>query len=732
MIPVDILLKNRFMVPTVSTTEKRTSCRKEKMYKGKILMFYKKFITILFILFHSNAFAMDESEYFILFRGYHFSNSQPKSVKKEELSKINKTGQTVCSHYASSEDFQISNKDEKALKFFDKLRENRPYSSRKEVVYPSAYHWMMEHYVNDYAKFMEDLSDSSSELVDDILKEYKLKFDKNFLVSTTLKISTAVKYASGYTMPENIRKWPNWGPKDKGESSTLGFVDVFFIPYQDLKNLRAFPVVEEFALHSINIPYKFMQTNYTLAEEYIFPFFIPSQYHKKRIPIKLEKLRKSPIPKTPNSISLKPAKEVDFMKKFVKGQIAPMTKKVHETVEELSSQEQGERIFLYLLRYRMDNKDQSKLTPLNSVELHTKSHDLMIKSKKEIASQGASTYEQLTLPESIAIERTFDSFGEDDFFIECTKHVNLNMGHLAALANHENLKKVTIGRKKGELEIALRCLGMGWGKYQKIPNFEPLIVIGLQRTDPIIFKMALILDPNIKHKFQSIEQKTGNKIQFKFDSQSAIAQEHEKDDYEWVKRRETNDNQSNDELMEFMCPNISNIKNIQKEFVEGLQKLSILEELNDIEDFEEFKEYFDNEIYFDHKLEEIEDITDPEKLIIFIKKVKSYIEGTLEEEINDALEMIYYEHEDPDMLSKAEQIFNEAENSYNCELETIVDDVIDKCIKLNIFEYSSEDDESGSYSMSVVPNHEVIIQKRERHEDVTDDSGRKKKRVKSL
>ena len=91
-----------------------------------------------------------------------------------------------------------------------------------------------------------------------------------------------------YVPPPAYRRNP-LGRNAKNElfiaNPILGYMDIFIIPFSEMKSLYPYFVIEEFARHHITLPYKWKQKDYTKAEEVNFPFLIPGKYHHKRIAV---------------------------------------------------------------------------------------------------------------------------------------------------------------------------------------------------------------------------------------------------------------------------------------------------------------------------------------------------------------------------------------------------------------------------------------------------------------
>lgn len=231
------------------------------------------FILILHALSHNYLHAMilseiaplqvagvDSKEYIVLFRGNHFG----KDTNAEQIAAINyDLHEPVDSRYVSlsRDSYNTSQRRTLARQKLAQMRESGPYRPKassgesSRLPYPSEYHWVLELYVNKYAEFKKQLLVPTSEL-SLLLKKYGLSFDDIFFVSTSLNAKTAVKYACGLCSG-GYRNWPNWKLEEINKQATVGYLDVFIIPRKDLHELGAFPVVEEFALHTMKLSHHY-------------------------------------------------------------------------------------------------------------------------------------------------------------------------------------------------------------------------------------------------------------------------------------------------------------------------------------------------------------------------------------------------------------------------------------------------------------------------------------------
>ena len=254
-------------------------------HKGFIFnkdMFYFFCFIIFNALLSQFAFSSVEDSYYVLFRGFHFTPGQVIQPKHM----IDSVTKTDCKSVYTSQASLTSDQSENLAKKLQTLYASG--SVKKEDVYfPSAYDAMQEYFVNEYANMRAALKKDSSEIRRN-LHAYDIHCNDIFLISTSLSSYIALKYAAGLCTPGAYRRNPvrkNAKNELIVENPILGYVDIFFIPFGEMKLLYPYFVVEEFARHHITLPYKLKQKDYTIAEEVNFPFLIPGKYHHKRLAV---------------------------------------------------------------------------------------------------------------------------------------------------------------------------------------------------------------------------------------------------------------------------------------------------------------------------------------------------------------------------------------------------------------------------------------------------------------
>lgn len=154
-------------------------------------------------------------------------------------------------------------------------------------VYASVYDWIFEYYIQHYDEFARDLRDDDSHLRK-YLKQFSLDdLDKIFLVSTSFNPYKALRYASGLNIADQYRTKP-FDDKMNFVNSFLGYVDVFVIPFEEMKKLMPYFALEAFATHKSTMN-NGVCGPYHEQEEVIIPFSIPGKFHVKRVPFTVQK-----------------------------------------------------------------------------------------------------------------------------------------------------------------------------------------------------------------------------------------------------------------------------------------------------------------------------------------------------------------------------------------------------------------------------------------------------------
>lgn len=243
------------------------------------------FITIL--LCSARLMAADD-EFYVLYRGFHYTPSQ-LVPNKDDIPVNRQDCLAPYTHFAQIDNVSALQNSTK----LQSLHKSGCFQVNNQA-YPSLYDWMQQYYVNEYAQFKDDLQKPASQLRQNLKLYCKLSPDNIFLISTSLNPVTALKYSAGMCSPQEFRKFPI-SEHDGVKTLTdpiLGFLDIFVISAKEITTYYPYFVVEEFALHHIDIPYKFKQTDYTLAEEVNFPFYIPGKYHYVRIAIDVASFKK--------------------------------------------------------------------------------------------------------------------------------------------------------------------------------------------------------------------------------------------------------------------------------------------------------------------------------------------------------------------------------------------------------------------------------------------------------
>ena len=218
----------------------------------------------------------------MLFRGFHYTPGQVIQPKHT----IDSTANTDCKSLYTSQASLSSDQSSEIAKKLQILYTSGAIK-RGDNFFPSAYDEMQEYFVNEYANMRTALQRHSSKIRQD-LHSYNINCNDIFLISTSLSSYIALKYAAGLCTPPAYRRNP-LGRNAKNEliiaNPILGYMDIFIIPFSEMKLLYPYFVIEEFARHHITLPYKWKQKDYTIAEEVNFPFLIPGKYHHKRIAV---------------------------------------------------------------------------------------------------------------------------------------------------------------------------------------------------------------------------------------------------------------------------------------------------------------------------------------------------------------------------------------------------------------------------------------------------------------
>lgn len=226
--------------------------------------------------------SASEDSFYVLFRGFHFTPNQ--AIQSKNI--IEATSQMDCKALYTS---QSSLTKETSLDLAKKLQSLYTSGSiqKNGIFFPSAYDAMQEYFVNEYANMRDSLKKPHSEIRQH-LSSYEIHCDDIFLISTSLSSYIALKYAAGLCTPSQHRRNPLGKDTENRlviENPILGYMDIFIIPFGEMKLLYPYFVVEEFARHHIRLPYKWKQKDYTGAEEVNFPFLIPGKYHHKRLAV---------------------------------------------------------------------------------------------------------------------------------------------------------------------------------------------------------------------------------------------------------------------------------------------------------------------------------------------------------------------------------------------------------------------------------------------------------------
>lgn len=238
-----------------------------------------KQISLKLIFLTQFSFAVNE-EYYVLFRGVHFSTEKP-------IPAVPIAPQIVYSPYSAKPQNRLQDTEKKrafeTLKYI--VSSGAPDDRLPNGM--SAYDWIQQHYVNNYKQFKLDCANPHSNLRHLLTIQPALRdINEPFLVSTTFSAHKALQYAAGMCGPKNRRRLPieNVNGVLQLTNPIIGYVDVFVIPANQITGGIPYFVLEEFTKHNITIPHqKWPQENYTHQEEVNFPFFIPAQFHRARI-----------------------------------------------------------------------------------------------------------------------------------------------------------------------------------------------------------------------------------------------------------------------------------------------------------------------------------------------------------------------------------------------------------------------------------------------------------------
>lgn len=231
-----------------------------------------KQISLKLIFLAQFSFAVNE-EHYVLFRGVHFSTEKP-------IPAIPPAPQIVYSPYSEKPHNRTQDIEKKrALETLKYIFSHRLPNGM------SAYDWIQDFYVNNYKQFKLDCANPNSMLRQLLMTQPALRdINESFLVSTTFSAPKALQYAAGMCGATN-RRLPienvNWVLQLT--NPIIGYVDVFFIPANQIAGGNPYFVLEEFIKHNITIPHKHWAQNYTHQEEVNFPFYIPAQFHRARI-----------------------------------------------------------------------------------------------------------------------------------------------------------------------------------------------------------------------------------------------------------------------------------------------------------------------------------------------------------------------------------------------------------------------------------------------------------------
>ena len=144
------------------------------------------------------VFSSAEDNYYVLFRGFHYTPGQVIQPKQT----IDSATNTDCkSLYTSQASLSSDQSSELAKKL--QILYTSGAIKRGDTFFPSAYDEMQEYFVNEYASMRTALQRHSSKIRHD-LHSYNIHCNDIFLISTSLSSYIALKYAAGLCTPPSI------------------------------------------------------------------------------------------------------------------------------------------------------------------------------------------------------------------------------------------------------------------------------------------------------------------------------------------------------------------------------------------------------------------------------------------------------------------------------------------------------------------------------------------------
>lgn len=139
-----------------------------------------------------------------------------------------------------------------------------------------------QRYVNNYFQFKRDFDDPGSDLYKE-LDHHGLDTAGHFFVSTSFSFLEAALFAAGTMYGKNgLRKFP------RSEDGVIGWVDVFAIPQNQLEKLLGIVINKGHSIGSLKVT----QSRFLRAQEVLIFSHIPAVFHKKRIPLALDPVRR--------------------------------------------------------------------------------------------------------------------------------------------------------------------------------------------------------------------------------------------------------------------------------------------------------------------------------------------------------------------------------------------------------------------------------------------------------
>lgn len=248
----------------------------------------KKIFSLILCFYITSSFASD-TEFYVLFRGFHFTPTQVVPAKA-----VLETDRNIdCKAPYTSRASLSTDQASQAAESLQRLYNHGPYIQNARR-FLSEYDYLQEYYVNQYTQMKQELRTNDSRIRTMLERRCGLpNCDDIFLVSTSLDPYVALKYSAGICIPSDYRRLPTQqqeGGQQIIAHPILGYVDIFFIPVNKMRPLHPYFVVEEFVRLHIDLPYRYRQKDYTLAEEVNFPFQIPGEFHKCRIVVDVSDL----------------------------------------------------------------------------------------------------------------------------------------------------------------------------------------------------------------------------------------------------------------------------------------------------------------------------------------------------------------------------------------------------------------------------------------------------------